>query len=90
MEGGYEVDDSNDDDSSSSGSSSNSNNDEELYKWKSIEAFDLKDEPLEVPTKPSMSALMSNPALGLAWMNSASAVQKTNNCDPLFVIKAIK
>lgn len=64
--------------------------DASLFRWKSIEAFDLKDEPQEVPSKPSMGEMMSNPALGLAWMNAASAVQKANNSDPLFVIKATK
>jgi hypothetical protein len=33
---------------------------------------------------------MSNPALGVAWMNAASAVQQSNNSDPLFVIRAQK
>lgn len=64
--------------------------DELLCKWRSIEAYDLKSEQQEVPKKPSMGELMSNPALGMAWMNAAAAVQKTNNSDPLFVIKAIK
>lgn len=72
------------------GDDGNDGNDELLFKWKSIDAFDLKDEPQELPTKPSMGEVMSNPALGMAWMNAASAVQKTNNADPLFVIKATK
>jgi len=72
------------------GDDSNDGKDELLYKWKSVDVFDLKNEAQEVPQKPSMGELMSNPALGLAWMNSASAVQKRNNCDPLFVIQAIK
>lgn len=72
------------------GDDTNDGTDEMLFQWKAIECFDLKDEPLELPTKPSMGDLMSNPALGMAWMNAASAVQKTNNCDPLFVIKATK
>jgi hypothetical protein len=72
------------------GDDTNDGTDELLSKWRSIECFDLKDDPLELPTKPSMGDLMSNPALGMAWMNAASAVQKTNNCDPLFVIKATK
>ncbi|VEU41866.1 unnamed protein product [Pseudo-nitzschia multistriata] len=72
------------------GDDSNDGKDEVLYKWKSIDAYDLKDEPQEAPPKPSMGEIMSNPALGFAWMNTASAVQKANNCDPLFVIKASK
>ena len=61
-----------------------------VFRWNSIECYDLKDEPQDVPKKPSMQALLSNPSLGVAWMNTAAAVQKTNNADPLFVIQAIK
>ena len=68
----------------------NDGNDEQLFQWKSIEAFDLKEEPKELPTKPSMGELMSNPTLGVAWMNAAAAIQKANQSDPLFVIKATK
>jgi len=60
------------------------------FKWSSIESFDLKEEELEVPGRPKFGDMLSNPALGLAWMNSASAVQKANNGDPLFVVKATK
>jgi len=72
------------------GDDSNDGTNAQLFQWNGIEAFDLKEEPMELPTKPSMKDLMSNPALGVAWMNAASAVQKTNNADPLFVIKATK
>ena len=72
------------------GDDSNDGKDEQLFRWKSIEAFDLKDEAVELPTKPSMKELVSNPTLGVAWMNAAAAVQKRNQSDPLFVIKATR
>ncbi len=72
------------------GDDSNDGNDQRLFQWKSIEAFDLKEEPKELPAKPSMGELMSNPTLGVAWMNAAAAIQKANQSDPLFVIKATK
>ncbi len=72
------------------GNDSNDGNDTQLFQWKSIEAFDLKEEPKEMPAKPSMGELMSNPTLGVAWMNAAAAIQKANQSDPLFVIKATK
>ena len=68
----------------------NITNNDIVFRWNSIECYDLKDEPQDVPKKPSMQALLSNPSLGVAWMNTAAAVQKTNNADPLFVIQAIK
>ena len=72
------------------GDDKNDGKDSQLFQWKAIECFDLKEEPKELPTKPSMKDLMSNPALGVAWMNAAAAVQKANQSDPLFVIKATK
>ena len=72
------------------GDDSNDGNDAQLFQWKAIEAFDLKEEPKEMPAKPSMGELMSNPTLGVAWMNAAAAIQKANQSDPLFVIKATK
>mmetsp|Transcript_13363 Transcript_13363/g.31457 ORF Transcript_13363/g.31457 Transcript_13363/m.31457 type:complete len:352 (+) Transcript_13363:158-1213(+) len=72
------------------GDDRNDGKDDVLFRWKSIDCFDLKDEAQELPTKPSMGELMSNPALGMAWMNAAAAVQKANSADPLFVIKATK
>lgn len=72
------------------GDDSNDGTNAQLFRWKSIDCFDLKDDPMELPTKPSMGELMSNPALGVAWMNAASAVQQSNNSDPLFVIRAQK
>ena len=60
------------------------------FKWSSIEAFDLKEEDLVVPERPKFGDMISNPAMGFAWMNTASAVQKVNNGDPLFVVKATK
>jgi len=59
-------------------------------KWLSIEALDLKDEVLETPKRPSPGELLRNPSLGLAWMNSAAAIAKANQGDPMFVVKAIK
>jgi len=72
------------------GDDANDSNNAQKFRWKSIDCYDLKDEPQELPTKPSMKDLMSNPALGVAWMNAAAAVQKANNGDPLFVIRATK
>jgi len=58
-------------------------------KWQSIEALDLK-EKQPTPDRPSAAALFSNPALGMAWMNTASAVAKNNQGDPMFVVKGLK
>ena len=52
-------------------------------------AGDLK-EKQEVPKRPSAQDIFKDPALGLAWMNSAAAVQKNNAGDPMFVVKASK
>jgi len=60
------------------------------FKWSSIEAFDLKEDDLVVPERPKFGDIISNPALGFSWMNTASAVQKVNNGDPLFVVKVTK
>lgn len=57
--------------------------------WSEIEALDLKERQV-VPTRPSAQEVFSNPSLGLAWMNSAAAVQKNNAGDPMFVVKATK
>lgn len=58
--------------------------------WSSIEALDIVPAKLENPTAPSMKDIWSNPAKGFAWMTTASAVQKQNNGDPMFVVKGIK
>jgi SAM-dependent methyltransferase len=58
--------------------------------WAKLEALDLKDAPLELPKRPSTREILANPALGLAWMNSAAAVQRSNAGDPMFVVKAVK
>ena len=58
-------------------------------KWSSIEALDLKDTQ-QVPERPSAKDIFANPALGLAWMNAAAAVQQANAGDPMFVVKAMK
>jgi len=57
--------------------------------WKRIEALDLK-EKLEAPARPPLSQMFAQPAVGFAWMSSASAVAKTNQGDPMFVVKGIK
>jgi hypothetical protein len=57
--------------------------------WQSIEAIDLKPK-LITPVRPSPGEIFSNPALGMAWMSSATAVAKANAGDPMFVVKAIK
>lgn len=57
--------------------------------WKSIEALDLK-EMQSVPARPGTAELFQNPSLGLAWMNAATAVQKNNGGDPMFVVKGVK
>jgi SAM-dependent methyltransferase len=58
-------------------------------KWESIEALDLK-EKLENPTRPSAMDLFRNPALGMAWMDTASFVAKANQGDPMFVVRGVK
>jgi SAM-dependent methyltransferase len=58
--------------------------------WKSIEAMDLKDVPLAVPERPSFQDLLQNPTKGFAWMNTAAAVAKSNQGDPMFVVKGVK
>jgi SAM-dependent methyltransferase len=58
--------------------------------WGSIEAFDIVKEKMAVPKRPSVMDVFNNPAVGLAWMNSASAVQKGNQGDPMFVVKGVK
>jgi len=58
-------------------------------RWTSIEALDIKD-TLVPPQRPAVGDVMKNPALGLAWMNAASAVAKTNQGDPMYVVKGVK
>ena len=57
--------------------------------WQRIEALDLK-EKLVAPERPPLSQMFSQPAVGFAWMSSASAVAKTNQGDPMFVVKGVK
>ena len=57
--------------------------------WTLIEALDIKD-TLQAPQRPAVSDVFKNPALGLAWMNAASAVAKTNQGDPMYVVKGVK
>jgi len=57
--------------------------------WTNIEAFDLRPKQ-ETPERPSPMDTLKNPSLGLAWMNAAASVQKNNQGDPMFVVKAIK
>lgn len=59
-------------------------------KWSSIEAFNLKDAPLKAPPRPSFGEMFSNPAAGFAWASTASAVAKSNQGDPMFVVKGVK
>jgi hypothetical protein len=59
-------------------------------KWSSIESLDLKDAVVKTPARPSIAELFTNPAVGLAWMNTAAAVAKANQGDPMFVVKAVK
>lgn len=58
--------------------------------WSLLEALDLKDATQALPKRPSAQEIFKNPAVGLAWMNSASAVQRSNAGDPMFVIKGVK
>ena len=58
-------------------------------RWTSIEALDIKD-TLVPPQRPAVGDVMKNPALGLAWMNAASAVAKTYQGDPMYVVKGVK
>jgi len=57
--------------------------------WTNIEAFDLRPKQ-ETPERPSPMETLKDPALGLAWMNAAASVQKNNQGDPMFVVKAVK
>jgi SAM-dependent methyltransferase len=57
--------------------------------WTSIEALDIKD-ALQAPQRPAVGDVFKNPALGLAWMTAASAVAKTNQGDPMYVVKGVK
>jgi SAM-dependent methyltransferase len=58
--------------------------------WKLIEAMDLKDVPLVAPGRPSFQEMVQNPNKGFAWMNTAAAVAKSNQGDPMFVVKGVK
>lgn len=57
--------------------------------WTTIEALDLK-EMQATPPRPSAGEVFSNPASLTAWMNTAAAVAKNNQGDPMFVVKAVK
>ncbi|KAL7477796.1 hypothetical protein ACHAW6_003595 [Cyclotella cf. meneghiniana] len=57
--------------------------------WISIEAFDLK-EMQATPPRPSAGEVFRNPASLTAWMNTAAAVARNNQGDPMFVVKAVK
>ena len=57
--------------------------------WSSIEAFDLI-EKQETPERPSPQDVMKDPSSLLAWMNTAAAVAKANQGDPMFVVKGVK
>ena len=58
--------------------------------WKSIEALDIKQPPMEVPERPSFAEMISDPGKGFAWMSTATSVAKANAGDPMFVVKAVK
>ena len=58
-------------------------------KWASIEALDIKEMQAN-PVRPAMGDIISNPSLGLAWMNAAAAVSKNNQGDPMFVVRGVK
>ena len=57
--------------------------------WNSIEALDLK-ETQDTPARPSAGEVFRNPASLTAWMNTAAAVAKNNQGDPMFVVKGVK
>ena len=57
-------------------------------KWKSIEALDIK-EMQPIPDRPSAGDVFKNPSLLTAWMNTAAAVAKNNQGDPMFVVKGV-
>jgi ubiquinone/menaquinone biosynthesis C-methylase UbiE len=58
--------------------------------WSKLEALDLKDAPQELPKRPSFNDVFANPAIGMAWMKSAAAIQERNNSDPMYVLKGVK
>jgi SAM-dependent methyltransferase len=57
--------------------------------WTSIEALDLK-EMQATPPRPSAGEVFRNPASLTAWMNTAAAVARNNQGDPMFVVKGVK
>lgn len=57
--------------------------------WSVIEALDLK-EIQPIPERPSPKEIFANPSLGLAWMNTAAAIQRNNQGDPMYVVKGVK
>ena len=57
--------------------------------WASVEALDLIVR-VETPKRPSLQEMFSNPSSGLAWMNTAASVAKTNSGDPMFAVKGTK
>lgn len=59
-------------------------------KWDSIEALDIIPAKMETPERPSVGDMFSDPSKGWAWMSTASAVQKANSGDPMYVVRAEK
>ena len=59
-------------------------------KWKSITALDVGLPPLEMPDRPTVKEIFSNPTSAFSWATTAGAVSRANNGDPMFVVKAIK
>jgi hypothetical protein len=57
--------------------------------WTSIEAFDTK-EKQAITEQSFVKDDMANPSLGLVYINSASAVAKMNQGDPMSVVVGIK
>jgi SAM-dependent methyltransferase len=58
--------------------------------WKSIEALDILPEKQQRPKPPALQEVLQNPSKGFAWMSAASAVQRGNTGDPMFVVRAVK
>eukprot|EP00977_Amphora_coffeiformis_P022244 scaffold10660_cov176-Amphora_coffeaeformis.AAC.3 len=58
--------------------------------WKSLQALDIIPPPLELPERPGWKDMLQDPGKAYAWMNTASAVQKNNSGDPMYVVKAVK
>ena len=57
--------------------------------WSIVEAYDLRPK-VQTPARPSPTELITNPSLGMAWMNSVTAINKLNSGDPMYLVRGMK